>query len=394
MKNKEKLLVTSSTFPRWENDTEPRFVLDMSLHLSKRYEVTVLAPAAPGAAEQEYMYGESGGRVRVLRYHYLPIHRWETLCYPGAIVSRIKEKKVRVLQVPFLVLALFWNLFRLLPDYDVVHAHWLIPQGIIQSFFGTPYIVTGHGGDVTSLNKRLLRKLKCRCIEKAAYVTVVSDYLKERIRELSPRTEALVLPMGVEKERFSRRYYRENFFGQGKAKVVLFVGRLAEKKGVSYLIEAMKQVDAMLVVVGEGPLEKSLKEQAKEMGDRVRFLGPKSHEELKAIYASADVFVVPSITARDGDVEGLGLVVLEAMSSGVPVVANDSGGIRQLIRDGENGLLCEEKNVRQLAGAINRILKEDALSDAIREKAYQSVRDYDYSILAGRYLELLDRIVL
>ena len=92
--------------------------------------------------------------------------------------------------------------------------------------------------------------------------------------------------------------------------------------------------------------------------------------------------------------EGLGLVVLEAMSSGVPVVANDSGGIRQLIRDGENGLLCEEKNVRQLAGAINRILKEDALSDAIREKAYQSVRDYDYSILAGRYLELLDRIVL
>lgn len=394
MKNKEKLLVTSSTFPRWENDTEPRFVLDMSLHLSKQYEVTVLAPAAPGAAEQEYMYGESGGRVRVLRYHYLPIHRWETLCYPGAIVSRIKEKKVRVLQVPFLVLALFWNLFRLLPDYDVVHAHWLIPQGIIQSFFGTPYIVTGHGGDVTSLNKRLLRKLKCRCIEKAVYVTVVSDYLKERIRELSPRTEALVLPMGVEKERFSRRYYRENFFGQGKAKVVLFVGRLAEKKGVSYLIEAMKQVDAMLVVVGEGPLERSLKEQAKEMGDRVRFLGPKSHEELKAIYASADVFVVPSITARDGDVEGLGLVVLEAMSSGVPVVANDSGGIRQLIRDGENGLLCEEKNVRQLAGAINRILKEDALSDAIREKAYQSVRDYDYSILAGRYLELLDRIVL
>jgi len=127
---KKKLLVTGSTFPRWEGDTEPRFVLDLSEALTEYYDVTVLVPAAPVAADQEIMNG-----VKVIRYHYFPIHKWEMLCYPGAIVPRIREKKIRALLVPFLCISLYWHLFRMLKDYDMVHAHWLIPQGIVQSFF-------------------------------------------------------------------------------------------------------------------------------------------------------------------------------------------------------------------------------------------------------------------
>ena len=387
-KRKKKLLVTASTFPRWKDDTEPRFVLDLASHMTDEFDVTVLVPAAPGAKNREVLEG-----VQVIRYHYFPVHKWETLCYPGAIVPRIKEKKIRALLVPFLLLSLYFHLWKILPEYDVVHAHWLIPQDIVQSFFKKPYIVTGHGGDVVSLNKGIMRKLKVRCLKKARHVTVVSEYLKGRVQELVPEIEPEVISMGVDTRKFGRQYRVENYFGQGDKKVVLFVGRLAEKKGVAYLIEAMKQIDALLVIVGNGPLRKTLEEQAEQVGkDRIRFLGEKTHEELKKIYASADIFVAPSVTAKDGDQEGLGLVLLEAMASGLPVVASKSGGITQIIKDGENGLLCEEKCVWQLAENICALLNDECLYKKIAENGNRTVKAYDYVQTTEKYMQIINHM--
>ena len=387
-KRKKKLLVTASTFPRWKDDTEPRFVLDLASHMTDEFDVTVLVPAAPGAKNREVLEG-----VQVIRYHYFPVHKWETLCYPGAIVPRIKEKKIRALLVPFLLLSLYFHLWKILPEYDVVHAHWLIPQGIVQSFFKKPYIVTGHGGDVVSLNKGIMRKLKVRCLKKARHVTVVSEYLKGRVQELVPEIEPEVISMGVDTRKFGRQYRVENYCGQGDKKVVLFVGRLAEKKGVAYLIEAMKQIDALLVIVGNGPLRKTLEEQAEQVGkDRIRFLGEKTHEELKKIYASADIFVAPSVTAKDGDQEGLGLVLLEAMASGLPVVASKSGGITQIIKDGENGLLCEEKCVWQLAENICALLNDECLYKKIAENGNRTVKAYDYVQTTEKYMQIINHM--
>jgi hypothetical protein len=149
---KKKLLITGSTFPRFKEDTEPRFVLDLAKYLREYADVTVLVPAAAGAADKEILEG-----VSVVSYHYFPIHSLETLCYPGAIVPRIREKKVRVLLVPWLFISLFCNLFKMRKQYDMVLANWLIPQGIVQSFVKMPYVVTGHGGDVTSLNKGIFK---------------------------------------------------------------------------------------------------------------------------------------------------------------------------------------------------------------------------------------------
>ena len=234
IQKKKKLLVTASTFPRWEGDTEPRFVLDLSSHMTDEFDVTVLVPASPGAKDTEVMDG-----VKVIRYHYFPIHKWETLCYPGAIVPRIKEKKVRILLVPFLFISLYFKLWRILPEYDIVHAHWLIPQGIVQSFFKKPYIVTGHGGDVTSLNKGIIKKLKVRCLKKASHVTVVSNYLKERVEELASHEieEPSVISMGVDTSKFGKQYRVENYFNQGDKKVVLFVGVWLRKRELLILLK-------------------------------------------------------------------------------------------------------------------------------------------------------------
>lgn len=382
----EKLLVTASTFPRWEGDTEPRFILDLSEELTKYYDVTVLVPAAPGVKMREDM-----GDVHVIRYHYFPVHKWETLCYPGAIVPRIREKKIRVLLVPCLFISLYFKLMKVLPAYDIVHAHWLIPQGIIQAFFKKPYIVTGHGGDVASLNRGILKKMKIKCLKQARHVTVVSEDLKGKVQQLVPGLEPSVISMGVDTSKFGEKYRKENYFGQDNKKVVLFVGRLAEKKGVTYLIEAMKDVDAVLVIAGDGPLKEALIEQAKEQGDKIKFIGSKTHDELQVIYASADVFAAPFITAKDGDKEGLSVVVLEAMASGLPIVVNKVGGIGELLEDGETALLCEEKNTVQLTQKITAALNDMELRYRLCDNASRLVQQYDYKQIAQKYAAVMGK---
>lgn len=411
---KKKLLVTASTFPRWDGDTEPRFVLDLCKAMNEYFDITVMVPSAPGVKDKEVLEG-----VKVIRYHYFPIHKFETLCYPGAIVPRIKEKKIRALLVPFLLIGL-WNAIRKnIKNYDMVHAHWIIPQGIVQSFFKKPYIVTGHGGDVCSLNKGIIRKLKIRCINNSAYVTVVSEHLKNKVLNFAPTAKVDVISMGIDTSAFGTQYRVENYFGQGDKKVVLFVGRLAEKKGVTYLIEAMKYIDAILVIAGDGPLRSELEEQAytqalqkdsavtiiktptllvdsnssnmiygKKYGNIV-FIGSKSHEELKNIYASADIFCMPSVTAKDGDQEGFGLVMLEAMASGLPVVASNSGGITQLIKNDYNGLLCEEKNIWQIIDNIISLINDPTLYEKLRENGMNTANSYSYNTVAAKYRNLI-----
>ncbi len=387
---KKRLLITGSTFPRYAGDTEPRFVLDLAKNMKEYAEVTVLVPAAPGAADREELEG-----VQVVRYHYFPIHSLETLCYPGAIVPRIREKKVRGLLVPWLFVSLYVHLFKMRREYDIVQANWLIPQGIVQSFIKKPYVVTGHGGDVTSLNKGILKVLKKRCLKNAAGVTAVSQPLMDVLNGIYENPKQAVISMGCDTAMFGQEHRVENYFGQGDKKVVLFVGRLAEKKGVSYAIEAMRQVNnAMLVIAGDGPLKSKLQRQAetvqKESGSTILFLGAKTHEELKGIYASADLFVMPSITAKDGDKEGFGLVILEAFASGLPIVASRSGGITDIVKDGVNGYLAEEKDVSGLADRINIVLQDKNIYNKMQTEAKKTAQRYDYGEIAKRYAVFLN----
>ena len=387
--DKKRLLVTGSTFPRWEGDTEPRFILDYASAMTEYYNVVALVPMAPGAKTEEVMNG-----VKVKRFHYFPIHKWETLCYPGAIVPRIKEKKVRILLVPFLLIAQRHAIKKACKEADMVHAHWIIPQGIIQSTIrNIPYVVTGHGGDVTSLNFQPIKGMKIQTLKKSKKITVVSKALMEYVNDIYTNDKTSIIPMGCDTTAFSPDNRVENYFGQGEKKAILFVGRLAEKKGVTYLIEAMKNVDnAILYIVGKGNLEDSLKEQAKELGNKVVFLGPKTHNELPNIYASADVFVAPSITAKDGDKEGFGLVIVEAMASGVPVVASRSGGIVDIIEHNKNGVLCEEKDVQGLSTAISAVLSDDKYRKSLVKEGLITAENNSYLQVGKRYYEIFENL--
>ena len=382
-KKKYRLLITASTFPRWEGDTEPRFILDLAKSLLPYFHVTVLAPSAPGAARKELLEG-----VQVIRYRYFPLRRLETLCSPGAILARVREKKTRALLIPFLFLGLWWKLLRTQRNYDVIQANWLIPQGIVQSMFRKPYVLTGHGSDITGLNGGPVLSLKRRCIRKAGAVTVVSSQLKREVERICPGKEVLVCSLGYNRGQFSPSFHRENGFGQGSQKAVLFVGRLAEEKGISYLIEAMRELpDANLYLVGEGTLRAQLEQEAKGMENRIFFLGGKTHEELKVLYASADVLAVPSLR------EGLGLVILEAMGSGLPVAATRVGGIPDLVRDGENGFLVSPADPHGMAEALRRLLSlKPEQYQAFQNSALKTAAGYDYTEVGRRYGKILEAV--
>lgn len=163
--------------------------------------------------------------------------------------------------------------------------------------------------------------------------------------------------------------------------VILFVGRLIDWKGVNILVSSMKKVrdtvrNARLVIVGDGPERKSLADRVKELGleDSVTFTGQVSGMELKDYYSRASVFVLPSITVNN-QTEGLGVVLLEAMASGVPVIGSNTGGIPDIIEDGVNGLLVQPGDPKALADAIIRILSDLALADRFREAGIKTVSE-------------------
>ena len=123
------------------------------------------------------------------------------------------------------------------------------------------------------------------------------------------------------------------------------------------------------------------------------FVGAQNHEELRTAYASADIFAMPSVTARDGDTEGFGLVLLEAMASELPVVAFRTGGIVQIIRNEENGLLAEPENIEELTDCIQRLIDSPQLCRQLREQALKDIQKYDYNNIGKIYADIINGIV-
>ena len=219
----------------------------------------------------------------------------------------------------------------------------------------------------TSISQRILARMEKSTMEKADPVVVVSNATFENGVQVYPslKEKMRVVLNGIDDTRFSPGIDGSKFrssLGLASEPVVLFVGRLANSKGVGFLIDSFNLVrkkvsDAKLVIVGEGSSEdvKVLKEKAKSLGTSVIFAGKVSEEALPMAYAASDVVVLPSL------VEGFGLVLLEAMAESKPVIATDTGPSKEIIT-GEEGLLVPKGNVERLAVEIIKVLTDKSLA--------------------------------
>jgi len=397
--SRPRLLVISSTFPRWDGDTEPRFVYDLAHHLTADYSVHVLAPHAPGAARVERM-----GELTVHRFRYF-FPKGQTLAYEGGVSARLKEKPGRILLVPFFLMAEWAALMRLLARhrFAAIHAHWLIPQGLVAglALLGRrkrpALLCTSHGGDLYGLQGRVLAAVKRWVLLRADAVTVVSGAMREKAAALLGGEEQIpVMPMGVDLE----RTFVPDPSVKRKACQLLFAGRLVEKKGLSYLLESIARLapeylELELAIAGSGPEEERLKARAQALGigRHVRFLGRVSHRHLAQLYREATMAVFPFVVARGGDQEGLGLVVVEAQGCACPVIAGDLPAVRDTITHGKTGLLWEPGNTAALADHIVRLLNDVECRETLAQQGREAaVASFSWPNVAREYARLVGQI--
>ena len=386
---KIRVLVIATTFPRWEDDQEPRFVYNLCQNLPKEVDIHVLAPHAPNAKEQE-----TWGEIKITRFPYFYPKYLQKLCYDGGIIPKLKSSWLARVQLPFFLFFLFIRLIKMTANnrFDLIHCHWLIPQGffcaLIKFFRGTPYLLTAHGGDVYSFKGiPVIPNLIKFALKRSTFCTVNSQATRNQVLKFSKNSSIKVVPMGVDLKEFHPGNYNEKFkaaFGE-KNLLLLGVGRLADKKGFKYLIEAMPLIlqeipSAKLVIIGFGPQKARLENQIQqlELASSISLIGGKTGKELQDWFASADIFIGPSIITADGDTEGQGVVFLEAMASGTAVIASDVGGIKDAVRDNISGLLVPEKNPQAISEKVLTLAKNNQLKEKLIQNALELVRS-DYS---------------
>jgi glycosyltransferase involved in cell wall biosynthesis len=381
------IMVLASTYPRWQGDPEPGFVHELCKRLVATLDVIVLTPAAPGAASSETLDG-----VQVHRYRYAPA-AWQTLVHGGGIVGNIKRHPWKIFLLPGFLVGLWLASRQLIRRHriDAVHAHWVIPQGLLGALLKRPLLVTAHGADVFALRGRVFDWMRQWVVRRAAHVTAVSASLAQALAPVAS-SKLSVLPMGIDLKKFVRSETSRD------SNVLLFVGRLVEKKGMRHLLDAMPailqaQPEVELWIVGFGPELSALRQQSEHLGlsHRVRFMGAMSQSELPALYQRATLFVAPFVEAANGDREGLGLVVAEAMACGCPVVIGNVGGVGDLIGDqGDRGRLVDARSPLALAEAITTLLRDPARREVMGAKAEEFVRaHFGWDAIAAAYGRIL-----
>jgi glycosyltransferase involved in cell wall biosynthesis len=398
VKEKKRLLILTSTFPRWEDDEDPPFVFELCDRLKIEYHIHVLAPHFLGARKEEDV---TGIHVKRFRYFFAP---FETLAYHGGILAKLKKNPFQYGLLPLFFMGELYALIKMLRHhrFHLIHAHWLIPQGLVAvlACYWTgskiPLLLTSHGGDLFGLQGIIMNRIKRWVIIKSQALTVVSRNMIEAVERLGvPHKKSCVIPMGVDlKTRFvpaETMRINDN---------ILFVGRLVEKKGLHYLIYALPLIlkrypQVTLRIVGDGPEKINLKRVCEKLGvnANVRFLGAVKNELLPTLYQTSGVLVFPSVIAGDGDREGFGLVLVEALGCECPAIVTDLPAMQDIVVDGKTGLVVPQKNIRKLAEKVILLLGDQKLRESLgREGRRYVLRNFDWTIIAEKYRKLIESI--
>jgi len=381
------VLFLTHSFPRREGDAPGSFILRLAVALrAEDVKVHVVAPAAAGLPASEEIEG-----VQVDRFRYAP-RRYEKLAYTGNMATDVASSWSAKFALVGFMGADFLQAVRARRNFEpqVVHAHWWFPSGVVGTWVGglahVPLVTTLHGTDVRlARSVGVAKPLFGHVLKHSAAVTTVSHWLKDETETLVPGVHPIVAPMPVSTDLFVPGNSRD-------PRRLLFVGRLTPQKGVEHLLHALSamKTQASLDIVGDGPSRASLEQLAKELGvqTRVRWHGQLAQSELPRLYQSAAAVVVPSAE------EGLGLVAVESLLCETPVVAFDSGGLRDVIQHGRTGLLVKPGDRAALASTLDDLLSRDGRgSDLGRAGRLYALSAFAPESAARRYAEIYRQVL-
>ena len=291
----------------------------------------------------------------------------------NALFGKRESLRARIAGIAHFFVACHW--VRALRQQDVSHIHsqWIHSCGTIGMYgawlLGVPFSFTGHAVDLFRDRAALEDKIR-----RADFIVCISAFHREFYLNYGARPEQLILAYcGIDVSHFqpNGRQVRA-----GKAIRILSSGRLVEKKGFRYLIEACRLLSNRgeqyeCTIAGSGPLEETLREQVSELGlsDRITVTGkPLTQEQLPEFMRSGDIYCLPCVWAADGDVDGLPQMLMEAMACGLPVISTPVTGIPDLVIDGETGLLVQSRNAEQLADALYTLLRDRQLRQRLAQQ--------------------------
>jgi glycosyltransferase involved in cell wall biosynthesis len=291
----------------------------------------------------------------------------------------------------------------------LLHAHFGV-EGVYALPFAQrlkiPLVTTFHGFDATKSLKELIKNGKIAWFRYVANMNnlkqhgncfiAVSKFIRDRLIERGfPSNRIIVHYIGIDPERFTPDNKKDD------GHTILTVGRLVEKKGTEYLIKSVAEIqrevpDVQLEIVGDGPLRSSLEKLTLELGiaKHVVFRGTLSYDNVADVMKKVSIFCLPSITAKDGDSEGMVLVLLEAAASGKPVVGTFHGGIPEAVCNGENGFLVPERDVDALANRLILLLKNQELRREMAKEGRKLVeRDFNISKQSHKLEQLYQHLI-
>lgn len=405
-----KVLVLTSTYPRFEGDPTAPFIELLVRHTAKLgHEMHVVVPE-----HRDWDRPPIEGDIHYHVFRYSPRRSWTPWGYAQSLEGGVKLRRGLLPLAP-VVFASAGHMCRTVASrraIDVVHAHWVVPNGPIATFAmrrrRTPVIVTVHGSDVTLAERsRWMGSLARRSIRRAAAVTAVSRFMLERAELLGADPAALnLIPLGSELAAFgpdpqAAGRVRNRLGATDEEVLVLGIGRLIEWKGFDHLIDAQRRVrdqaaNVRLVIAGDGDVRPALMQQAARLGlnDCVTFVGAVDRDEVPAYYAAADIVAIPSIEHEAGFAEGLGYVALEAQASGTPVVATRVGGLKEVVIDGETGYLVPQRDPGALASAISTLVLDPELRRRLGERARARAQDApSWEDVATTWIDLYRRVI-
>jgi glycosyltransferase involved in cell wall biosynthesis len=342
--------------------------------------------------------------VRVHRFRYAP-RPWETLTHDQTAPDRIRERPWFLALVPGYVAAGRRAAARLARTggFDVVHAFWPIPQGLLglaaKRASGLPLVSTFFGVELTWMEKQFpfLAPLLRRIVRGSDAVTAISTYTAARLERQVPGVDPAIIPFGaaVDAPAAPPPYTYDG----ARPFELLFVGRLVERKGVHLLLDAVAALPperaAVVHVVGDGPEHERLQARAERLGlgGRAVFHGFVAKEELERRLRTCDALVLPAVVDAKGDTEGLGVVLIEAMSYARPVIASAAGGIVDIVRDGRSGFLVPPGDASALANAISRLMEDPARARALGLAGREDVEaNFSWDVIADRLAEIYRRV--
>jgi glycosyltransferase involved in cell wall biosynthesis len=400
-----RILFLTQTYPRFATDTSGPFIQDLARGLVRGGDrVTVLAPHAEGLpAERD----DDGVLLRTFRY---APERWELLGYSRSLERDESMKTGALLVTPLYLVAAWRALARALAraaregrPYDLVHAHWVVPNGppAWPVARRTPLAIGLHGSDVFLAERPGVRTLVRAVLARTRLLTGCSPELVERVAALGDPDHCRVIPYGVDVERFApdpdrRPLWRERLGVPEGAPLVLSVGRMATKKGYHVLVDVLPELlrrhpEAHFVLAGGGDRLEEWRRRVAELetgAGRIHFPGAVQRDTLPDLFRAADLFVLPAVHDPKGNVDGLPNVILEAMATGLPVVASGISGIPLAVIPEETGLLVPEQDRPALSEALGRLLSDSAARREWGANARRKAeRELTWDAVAARYRE-------